>query len=82
MSKNTASKRKLQILNKLVKNPIKIIDNGSMDEQIAELDRVLCVSDKNTKRLANKKTKNGYVIYKKTTLADKVWDVLRKKFKS
>ena len=81
MSKNTASKRKLQVLNKLVKSPIKIVDNGIMDDQIAELDMILCVTDKNTKRLANKKAKDGYVIYKKTTLADKIWDILRKKFR-
>lgn len=79
MSKNDARKRKLQILNKLTRSPIKLKE-GELDDQIRELDRILEVTAKNTKRLANKKSKDGWIIYKKTTLADKVYTILKRKF--
>ncbi|MGL4950188.1 MAG: hypothetical protein ACRC5M_07370 [Anaeroplasmataceae bacterium] len=80
MTKTEQRRRLTQILNKLVKNPITIV--AHLEEQVAELDRILKVTAKNTQRLADKKKgSNDTFIYKKRPLADTTWNILSKKEK-
>lgn len=74
------NKRLFHVLSELVKHPLIFQDRPELDKEIAEMDMLLQVSSqKITKKLAHKKVKNGKVVYKKTSLAETLYNKMKKK---